>query len=179
MKEPLGAWKTSATTAIVRYAIQRRTRERGRNRESACSWRREIHSTKNISAMKTNGAVPRKIPRGDEKSVPENSICSKNANASEIVGARKKIQPIVTKKNVAKIWQISEIDGNARVSATIAVGGFDFFPSKSLGTKSSPWKIPQTRNVQFAPCQSPQTAKIISVLRIVFALPSREPPSGM
>jgi len=138
MKEPLGAWKTSATTATARYANHRRVRECGRKRESACSRRREIHSTKNISAMKTNGAEPSEIPRGDEKSVPENSMRLKNVSASEIVGARKKIQPIATKRNVAKIWQISEIDGNTRISATTAVAGFDFFPSKRRGTKSSP-----------------------------------------
>ena len=47
------------------------------------------------------------------------------------------------------------------------------------GMNNTPHRKPQTTKVQFAPCQSPQSVKTISVLKIVRRVPLRLPPKGI
>ena len=60
--------------------------------------------------------------------------------------------------------------------------GFKYFLLLSIkreGIKSREWIKPQVINVQFAPCQNPDTKKIINTYNNVLYFPSLEPPRGI
>ena len=87
----------------------------------------------------------------------------------------------VTSFNGFDVKQISKnslILGNSFPLATIS--RFTLFVLKIIdGIINKAFKKPQTRKVQFAPCQKPLTRKMINVLRIFFLIPPLLPPKGI
>ena len=65
--------------------------------------------------------------------------------------------------------------------ATFSIwGSFHFsYPVTRSKTMHRPWSAPQTRKVQFVPCQKPLNKKIIMILSKVLAVPFRLHPSGI
>ena len=90
---------------------------------------------------------------------------------------RKKIHPIVVRKNVRVIDINSFGDGRFRSGATGSKWTL-FLEARRYGTKYKAFNAPQKINVQLAPCHNPLTRNMMIVFLTVFAFPWRLPPKG-
>ena len=102
-------------------------------------------------------------------------IPAKYSTQLPISGERNKIQPITTNTKVSNIRGISlHVWSSSRYLL--------FLPISSNGTNNNAWYAPHSTNVQFAPCQKPESRKIIKVLRteihLVYAVGERREAKG-
>ena len=90
----------------------------------------------------------------------------------------KNIQPILTKTNVPVMDSILIIRLFSFSSMVTPLFFFICFGSP-LKIISIPWNKPQITNVQFAPCQRPETSQTIRVLITHLQTGTLFPPSGI
>lgn len=96
-----------------------------------------------------------------------------------IESALKNIQQNVTKVNVDNILRKSASDGSKNLFSLTSSTNFLLFSVNTEGIKRKACKPPQMMKVQLAPCQNPETKKIINTFLIFFSLETRDPPIGI
>ncbi len=100
------------------------------------------------------------------------------SQAIPILSALKIIHPITAKKNVKSICPVSFKVGKSRPSATWLVY-LRFLPVNIRGKNKTAWYAPQAMNVQFAPCQKPESKNMTKVFLMTFVFDTRLPPKGI